>query len=205
MDVKKVPNWRNLVRILKEGPDFGIHGTKFEKAQKILLDGDTWVLAHYFCVGENQKKLPDVEFYEKLWASIGIAYHFSECMDVNKKELTFIRNPCLVLGINRNEDRCSLEDRSLPGASVYGSKGETFPIGHDFYKFAGIEVKSIYIDDSGIGDIQRKLAQYSAKPKVYSCLYPDISHAYFVEREIIGRFVKTLPNALKSDKQSLKQ
>ena len=77
MGVPKKGNWEKIVREIKAGPHFGIHGTRRENLSSILESQTSSVSCHYFVVGENEKKLPDNEFYERLGASLDWALKYS--------------------------------------------------------------------------------------------------------------------------------
>ena len=112
--------------MLKSGPNFGIHGTSYESARSILASNENWIMAHYLLVGAEEKKYPDKEFYDRLIPSLDVALKF-----------THLSHPAIILGIERGEYR--LKGDSNPGGSMWGA-GHSFPIGHDFYKWARIEV-----------------------------------------------------------------
>lgn len=151
--IPKVRDWQKLVRSLKQGPSFGIHGTRFENLDDILSRHKiTGTVGHYYAVGDKQKALEDEAFYEILWASINSSLGFSGCFEDRKK------NPCLLLGINQTK-YSSLNDEHSRRSSHFGKFNTTFEVGHDFIRGWSVEPIVLYGEEKQV--IDRIMETYS--------------------------------------------
>lgn len=105
MQLPKIRNYKNIVKLLKKGPDFGIHGAKYKNLDAIFKEN--WVIpGHYFAVDSEAKSFPDKEFYERLCASVQVAFAFSNPEGAMKNEYyTFKNPPCILLGIDHKNKR----------------------------------------------------------------------------------------------------
>ncbi len=190
--VLKVPDWKKIVSTFKQGPCFGIHGATFENAKSIENSRSDWIMAHYFSVGVEEKRLPDGEFYEKLWASIVAAEGHSTKLNVTDREINFRGLPALILGIEGKRTLvrgAAIEANTGPFMSYYGNKHETLPIGHDFHKYCGVEIKMVYLDENTLASINEKMSNFSrrlgekARGKEILC-------SYFAIRELTRNLLR---------------
>lgn len=179
-------NWRKIVGDLKRGPSFGIHGTRNENLQNILESQPPYSAeGHYFLVGDQEKCLPDSEFYRRLWESVKVTSNFSYDVYFQGSIPIFSGNPSLLMGIEENNS----------GAVSSRSKGpfeqshETFRIGHDFLWSPGyLRLEGITIDERELGLIKMKNFNYYGGVRHYDLL----TRAFFLEREVIRGLMKKI-------------
>ena len=113
-----------------------------------------------------------------------------------EKRAFFTGRPSYLIGIDEKKE--NLEGNSLPFSSTFGKARETFPVGHDFMKFAGVKLEGLVVEDSELNDINLKL-----------CLSKDyndgISQSYFVVGEINLRLIEKLNQLIKKYPKSDKR
>ena len=65
-----------IIKTLKEGPDFGIHGTRVSNLAEIMRGYRCGrnVVGHYFGADERARALPDDEFYRRLKARLEMPF-----------------------------------------------------------------------------------------------------------------------------------
>ena len=196
MGVPKKGNWEKIVRDIKAGPHFGIHGTRRENLSSILESQTSSVSCHYFVVGENEKKLPDNEFYERLGASLDWALKYSSGFGITGDMAKFTGLPSILLGIAKGD--FWIFNNSHPDTSVYSVYGgcRTCPVEHDFYGIPELlRLVGVVIEEPEIKRINQKLKRYSDGLGV--ALLKEISNAYFVQGEIIKSFIGKIHERLK--------
>ena len=195
----KVKNWHEIVRALKLGHDFGIHGARHENLAGIIEDSQKGmvVIGHYFAVGEREKELNDNEFYQRLWASIDVALGFSTRYDIKENKAVFDGLPSIVLGIHNHiysrgiitNDSGNITISSYDDGN--GNSMRAFPIRHDFIPEL-FSVRCLEIQESEIEKINSGLEKFCAKRD-----FDTISKTYFVSRELIKRMVLKIYRELK--------
>lgn len=204
MKTYKEKNWREIVRDLKAGPHFGIHGAKRENLLKMLELNNSYTMGHYFVVGEHEKSFPDSKFYDRLWASLDVVYPYSCIYQLEEDRAIFTGLPSILLGVEEGNSHIILTENE-PAQSPfnnthYGKTGLTFRVGHDFLVAPGkLRLEGIMVDESELELINRKLARHTERMegKYGRYLGFRIEQAYFVEREIIRSLVKKIHKRLK--------
>ena len=193
----KKGNWEKIVRDIKAGPHFGIHGTRRENLSSILESQTSSVSCHYFVVGENEKKLPDNEFYERLLASLEVTLRFSSGLKITGNMAEFTGLPSILLGIAKGYfGRFNNSNPDTSVCSFYGKKRKTFPVEHDFYGIPELlRLVGVVIEEPEIKRINQKLKRYSDGLGVVQ--WKEISNAYFVQGEIIKSFIGKIHERLK--------
>jgi len=195
----KGKNWREIVRTLKEGPDFGIHITDFWKMKKIIRDVDSnrtgYARGHYFAVRGREKSWSDNYFYGSLWSSIDTASEFSFSYTPNDEvgQVSFTENPSLLLGIEENESgflTTYFGNGNHPFWSRYGFN--TFPIGHDFILKPGVlRLEGVTLGDKELDRISQRVIEYTERMKKNSLpLGMNISRSLLVKREVTRGLIK---------------
>ena len=199
--VKKPSNWRRVVKTLKEGPDFGIHGLKEDNLEAILKNEcpfgrgilGEYVPAHYFAVGKTVKKWTDEKFYNALWASFDIALRFSGKYFSKNNQIIISGRPCLLLGVAKPRFRDSpflVDDRdTIMIYSSYSDKSRerirAFPVGHDFNRQL-FDLYGINMTDEELDMIGRKLRQFCGNLD-----FPDdIASTYFILNQMIKGIIE---------------
>jgi len=195
-EVYRERNWREIVSDLNAGPNFGIHGTERENLQRILDDQESTVYCHYFVIGDLEKRIPDSEFYQKLWASISLASRRSYSLRTDEEGIHFTGTPCILVATDQNYTGLFGNPRRERSNHFDTTYGETFGVGHEF--FVGpdnLKLEDITIEDPELELISRRAARhYEQTPQ-----YGDICKFYFVEREIIRSLIKKTHKVLKEE------
>ncbi|MBU2503610.1 MAG: hypothetical protein KJ879_00965 [Nanoarchaeota archaeon] len=203
MRVPKVRNWRKIVGDLKSGPDFGIHGIKYENLCRVLNERGVYVRGHHFCVDPSEKMFPDEEFYEKLWSSVVCAkgYSLSTPIKIGRNGAEFPRLPSILLGIVCDRSKYSLSPTQAPFNTIYGDLGVTFPVGHDFDRDF-FKLEGITINERGLnrinGRLERYLKKFEEKQGSKKMIYGgNMTSLYFVERELAKELIKGIHRKIK--------
>jgi|SRR3989344_5322253 len=184
----KVKRWKSIVEALKVSPDFGVHGCKHYNLRAILQERQ-FMFGHYFAVGEEQKKLSNEEFYEKLWNSIYVALGHSSSLEIKDGKVKLMELPCLIIGVDKIQDgRRFIDPNAMPRPSL---NGDTFPIGHDFL-LNYIDIIPYWMNMREISRISKKVERVSAERK-YSL---DIDKSFFAVYELVGRVITGIHRAI---------
>ena len=205
--IARVKGYRNIVRTLKSGPNFGIHGTSHENLRDILNSSDRAVYAHYFGVDANARKIPDIEFYERLWASIDVALCHSSGYNgvIRDNRAEFHGDPCLLLGIEKNlPDSAPLiinpEEDSARVTVMYvdrrGSPVKTFGLGHDFYYRGFVDLEGLTIEKADKRRINGKLMECYRGQDFARSVAPSMNLALTVRRELIMSMIRKIHAAI---------
>ncbi|MEK6848459.1 MAG: hypothetical protein AABX65_02405 [Nanoarchaeota archaeon] len=153
-------NWEKIVRNLKAGPDFAIHGTRYQNLEGMLEQNRRGlvVYGHNFSVGKKEKRLPDNGFYNRLVASTGIAIGHSTFSKGGMKTYNFddtlgryvFEEPiALIIGVadEKYKEFNVPEDKSIEGYVPWlDIVPDTFPIGHDFVN-CNLTSCELYLDE----------------------------------------------------------
>ncbi len=184
----KIREWKKITEALKAGPDFGIHGCKYSNLRAILqVEG--WVTGHYFAVGQEQKKLGNEEFYQKLWDSVFSALGYSTSFEHKDGKIKVGNLPCLLIGVDKrqNGERGIVPDAS-PRCSLHG---DTFPIGHDFI-LSMIDVLPYWMTAQAIERLSKKVEKVSAE-REYSL---SIDKSFLTAHELVGKIITGIDRAV---------
>jgi len=199
--IVKAGNWEEVVRTMKEAPDFGIHGVKYRNLPGIVRDIEAGkpVACHYFFVGKNERNLSDNDFYEKLWASVNIALGHSALHSIKDGKAVFNDNPCILLGIDKENSRIMSAEQS-PISCSYGSSedsAKTFPVGHNF--IPPVEIRIVAMFAGQIAKINRRLRifyeQYSSDPRINMAL------SYLAGREATDAALKEVYGLVRQESE----
>jgi hypothetical protein len=198
----KVKDCNKVVKALKLGPDFGIHGIMHKNLAGVREDcrrGEI-VRGHYFAVGKLEKELPDNDFYRRLWASIDVALGYSNHPDIKGNEVGFEGLPALVLGIHShvNSRRINTYNSGDITLSSYcdenGDSLRAFPVGHDFIPEL-FSVSCLEIQENEAEAINRKFRRFCEERDFGNS--PGYYKDYFVSRELIKRMIRKIHRELK--------
>lgn len=154
-------NWKAMVRTLKQGPDFGIHGTEIGNLIGIMHDAENGrnIICHYFAVGKEEKQMDDLDFYDTLWASINDAIGISCKYPIKGSKAVFSGEPCLILGLDY-EKKGLIYGEGFGFSSRYsgedGREVDTFKGGFGFVK--GIQIKPIILGGRELAAVNKMLA-----------------------------------------------
>jgi len=205
MRTGRMHGWEKIVRGIKAGPDFGIHGTQYEKMRNILWEnkqnkesGDKLLggaQGHRFTVDQESRNVGDETFYTRLVASVGIALCYSKCYgDLDKGNYVFNNSPSILLGIDGERNGFFSENdnrrRGLfmaPWIHNGCSQIETFPIGHDF--ISNNDLVGLSLDKKECEEINSRWKEYS-RGKIL--LGVDMVAQYLVQRECIERMIRKI-------------
>lgn len=184
----KVKRWKSITEALKAGPDFGIHGCKYSNLRAILQERH-FVMGHYFAVGQEQKKLGNEEFYQKLWDSVYSTLGYSTALKIKDGKMEVSELPCLIIGVDKLQDsrRYIVPDAS-PRCSL---NGDTFPVGHDFI-LSMVDLIPYWINMQNISRLIKKVERVSVE-RGYSL---NIDRAFFATHEIVGRMITKIHRAI---------
>jgi hypothetical protein len=188
MEPKKIRGWKELVSDLKEVRNFGIHGAQTKNVPAIFKDipeiGCVW--GHYFGADKKSRELNNSDFYQKLYASIGVAQGFSRAYKVESGKIEVIDDLTLILGICPNPD-ISLDNnlRSAPGFTSYG---QTFPIGHDMSRL--FNFYTLVLNKDELNEIDARAEKTRRIGKNFVCPYTGAS--YFIRNSIIEELLLKL-------------
>lgn len=188
-------NWREIVGDLKDGPNFGIHGTKYKNLINILVEKQNFTYAHYFIVGEKQKSLPNEEFYEKLFGSLSVVCGHSFDCEFYDERVKFSSSPSILLGVEK--EIATLHEKKGERSTPYGKGRTTFPVGHDFI-LDFVNLEGIVLGGLELENINKKFLKFHDKIK--KDLYWKIPARYFVEKEVIKELIKRIHQRLISYK-----
>jgi len=165
-DILIVFDYERVIETLKAGPDFGIHGARYDNLSKLLKSPNSCI-GHYFCVGREERKLPDDEFYERLWASVDIALGYSARIEIiDDRRVSFSSQPTLILIIDNRKQALDfiLEGKFSRSSHIYysskGREASTFPIGEGVPVIPGVEIVPVVASDMEIASINRRLEDY---------------------------------------------
>ncbi|MBI3333983.1 hypothetical protein HYZ97_00665 [Candidatus Pacearchaeota archaeon] len=194
MLIKKFPNWRKLVHKLKEGPDFGIHGAKYENALR-MLDETYTARGHYFVVGQDEKALENQDFYSRLFASINFAVRISAKLERNMR---YVDLPSLIIGINDSErilgrhlDVLCTDDS--PFITHYnnqeGKRVFTLPVGEDFMKSLGIKTEMVHLSGQELDNVYKRALEFSRRSGRDKRYGNEIGMTYLIEAEVVRRLI----------------
>lgn len=199
--IVKADNWEEVVRTMKEAPDFGIHGVRYKNLAGILedIEAGRHVACHYFFVGEQEKKLSNADFYDRLWASVNIALGHSALHSIENGKAVFENTPCFLLGIDKKNSR-TMDAAGNPIACSYGNDDEsakTFPVGHDFLSTVDIRLVTVPLDE--IAKINSELRnfyrKYSNDPRI------KMSLSYLAGREVTDVALKEIYKLIRRESE----
>jgi len=198
-EIPRPTNFSKLVQTLKQGPNFGIHGALPLNAQEMLAEMSPAAIDHYFSIDARAKAYSDVEFYNKLFASVNVALGHSSSLINSDSGISFREGlPCLVLGIPKNKkyDYLILGDSSERYSGISDEKGNpvsTFRVGHDFLRDY-LDIRRLDLSEQELEDIKRKV---NAK-----CPLQDlIGQAYLGSRQLTRVFVSKIYEAIRNLKK----
>jgi hypothetical protein len=202
---ERLRKWRDIVRTLKQAPNFGIHGIQHKNLLSILNKESLFnspdtifghypdtIFGHYFAIDNNAKQENDSDFYDKLWASISVAIAYSTTFSLEEDYAVLRDKPCLLLGVDREIPL--IKGVKSARLSHYGREDctPTFEVGHEFY----INMQDIFhleIEDDKIKKINLQMKEFCQK---YSITVESpgrkISQAYFMENRLIREFLKKI-------------
>jgi len=207
MKTGRMHGWEKIVRGMKAGPDFGIHGATYENLQSILAEnrrnkesGEPYLydtFGHRFTINDKTKSIDDEEFYKCLVASVGSALCYSKCYgerliqpDGNIKFTDF---PCLLIGIDV-KGKCLLdaENTRFDFMAPWIKKGngediKSFDIGHDFY--GGLEMAGLTLGQNETDKINDRWKDFSRGKQF---LGGGLVAAFFAQRECIERMIRKI-------------
>lgn len=202
MNIEKIVRVRNhdeVIRTLKQGPSFGIHGATFKNSWKILNKGSMRIPCHYFAADEKQRELDDNEFYERLWASVERAIGYScnrEIKDNFLYQLKLSCLPCTLLGVDKSNTGM-INGTDDPESSRYGHKYRTFGIGHDFAKDI-LDVHYLIIPGEEIETINKRLSRFCKNKEAHGKkIYGNMIFGYLIQRELVTRMINKIYNVMK--------
>ena len=187
-----------IARRLKQAPDFAIQGTPFGKALNIDYNKG-YVRGMYFVVGEEEKRLADEVFIERLELSVGNALGFSSKIRIEGNEARFQGNPSLVLCVDngRYERRGARGKLIHPSVVLEGrkaglSEGYTFPIGEGLIRDY-IDVLRVVMKNGEIRKVSDELQQFCQYKRLFGTFEQDL----FVYKLVIDRMVKKIDKTLR--------
>ena len=159
---RKPKNWKRIAEDLKSGRNFCIHGATFDNARAILKSHGSFAIGHYFLAGDEEMKLNNETFFDKLRASIEIAARYSEYgLELKEEGIYFNSLPTLILGIGGEERAKIIEKKSGVYSFIY--QCETFPISHDFYREGENKIEMVYLGYRELEEICKKTAKVRDK------------------------------------------
>jgi len=197
--VPKINGWEKIVLDLKSAGGFGIHGAKNRNVEAIIKEGGLW--GHYFAVGDEEKRLDDLRFYEHLWASASVALGLSQKYDVISGKVEFDGLPSLIIGIENQACRergfhlIHGEAHALSSIWIDASGNilETFGIGHEFSK-EFIDTFALVTSEKDI----EQICSASEKEVQGKAMYgKDITLSYLVGRELTKTMLRKVYRAIK--------
>lgn len=207
MKTGRMKNWQKIVAVLKAGPDFAIHGTKHENIDSMLRRN--WegkiVFGHRFSVSEEERKMPDEEFYNRLVASVHEAVRYSTIGSgvINGGLYIFSGLPCIALGIDEKSKGTLAHkphiDYENPRSSnvlwLAEDRHKTFRIGHDF---VGVKLKEIIIPQAELNEINERLRKHIEQKNLMTELYWKMSVETYVSRQMSESIISKIHQRLKA-------
>ncbi|MEK6820391.1 MAG: hypothetical protein AABX71_01650, partial [Nanoarchaeota archaeon] len=191
------------VEILKQAPDFGIHGCKRENLDGVLSGesspwGRGYFVGHYFLVGEEEKNLPDKRFLGRLEESVFHALAHSHCeLSYSNGKFSVDRTPCLVLLVEKGESISNYwrERDSHFSGCFFDSR--TFPIAEDNVR-EFVEIKPVIITSEDLKRINCAFKSYMRRKNLSPDSYGfGLSAEYFALKCMVNLAVKRIAEQLK--------
>lgn len=199
MDIEKIVRVRNhdeVIRTLKQGPSFGIHGVTFKNSWKILNKRSMHIPCHYFAADKKQRGLDDNEFYERLWASVERVIGYSCSREIEENQVKFSSLPCTLLGVDKLNIGM-INGTEDPESSRYGHKYRTFGIGHDFSKDI-LDVHYLIISCKEIDTINKVLSKFCKDKEAHGKkIYGSMIFGYLIQRELVTKTINKIYNVMK--------
>lgn len=178
------PTIRQMIRALKEGPDFGIHGTRrsfwyggpCESARERLL-------GHYFSYEGDERAESEEVFASRLRASISCAMYFSapkqtSLYKIENGKAVFSSTPFLIMAVD-SEDAGRIRGDTDRRFGTLDDR-ETFKVGHDPVY---VDLYPLSIRPPEIGIINAKLKEKT---------FDNMARSYFVLEELTSRFIRKM-------------
>jgi len=158
------------IQVFKDAPNLGIHGTKAENIESIMKNGFS---GHYYFIGENERRLPNEEFSERLRASVYDAFKMSSIQIYWQNGIKVERKPCLLMLVEK-ENQGILMSNSSPTYSYFG---ESFPVGESILR-AGefVDIYPVTISDEEINEISKRFIKRHDLTRIKGL---EISSAHF--------------------------
>jgi len=160
-DIVYPSNWKAIVRTLKWGPDFGIHGTEISNLMELMDDAEKGcrMICHYYAVGKEEKEMDDRDFYDGLWTSINNAINISCKYSIEGSKAVFSGLPCLIFGIDAEKTGIMRGEENPRGSGYYkedGREAHTFKAGYCFAE--EIQILPIVLFERELAKVNKMLA-----------------------------------------------
>lgn len=201
-DRVRLENFDEVIRVLKQGPDFGLHGSEYKNIKEMLKNPGLNVRGHYFST-KGEKETEDETFYGKLAASVDEAMKYSASQDfifeIQGHNAIFPSLPCIVLGVDSKRQGWIRKGEDEPITSDYGNARKTFGISHDMS--TDLDFHVLVINGEELNEINGKLAEFCEEHNLTTTLYHGVPEAHFVQDNLVKRMIRKIYEVMKGYKE----
>jgi hypothetical protein len=197
----RLENFDEVVRILKQGPDFGLHGAEAKNIGAMLENKGLNVMGHYFST-KGEKETDDETFYGKLAASVDTAMNQSASQnfifEIQGHNAIFLSWPCIILGVDGRRQGWIRPSQNEPITSDYGKARKTFGISHDMS--TDLDFHVLVINGEELKDINKELGKFCEENRLTPTLYKGVPEAHFVQDNLVKRMIRKIYEVMKGYK-----